>query len=262
MGAAPVPFRLATTVISLSQEEGHVSVKFSDGSSTQYELVVGADGIASSVRGLAFSSKPPVGAGHIAWRSIVPMRPEGLTDLRFFFGERCFFGLCPVGNGYTYGFGHVAEPRFHDEVLGRLQRLRSRFADFPEPVQEYLAALECDEQIHCSTVEWLEQEQWYEGRIALIGDAAHATSPMIGQGGCLAIEDAYVFVESLRSAESIEGALEAFAVRRRPRVKWVQQESLAVSESLRLPPEARNAILRTRGREMFERRFAPLLSAA
>src|SRR5215469_16792445 len=114
----------------LQQDHDGVSICFSDGSSGRYDLVVGADGISSSIRDLAFETNPPTRAGHIAWRSVVPMRPTKLTDLRFFFGDRCFFGLCPVGSGHTYGFGHVAEPHFHDNVRGRLARLRRRFDGF------------------------------------------------------------------------------------------------------------------------------------
>jgi hypothetical protein len=132
--------------------------------------------------------------------------------LRFFFGDQCFFGLCPVGGGHTYGFGHVAEPHFHDDVHGRLARLRRRFDGFAEPVQEYLAALERDEQVHCSTVEWVDQEEWHRGRVVLIGDAAHASSPMMGQGGGMAVEDAYVLTECLRSAETVEVALDRYGL--------------------------------------------------
>jgi 2-polyprenyl-6-methoxyphenol hydroxylase-like FAD-dependent oxidoreductase len=79
-----------------------------------------------------------------------------------------------VGNGQTYGFGNVTEPRIHDEVHGRLARLRERFAAFGGIIQNYLAALESDEQINCSAVEWVEQDEWYTGRVVLIGDAAQA----------------------------------------------------------------------------------------
>jgi 2-polyprenyl-6-methoxyphenol hydroxylase-like FAD-dependent oxidoreductase len=136
-GVAAVPCRLGSSVIALQQDHDDVSICFSDGSSGRYDLVVGADGITSSIRDLAFGTNPPTGAGHIAWRSVVPMRPAKLTDLRFFFGDRCFFGLCPVGGGRTYGFGHVAEPHFHDDVRGRLARLRRRFDGFAEPVSSF-----------------------------------------------------------------------------------------------------------------------------
>jgi hypothetical protein len=79
------------------------------------------------------------------------------------------------------------------------------------------------------------------------GTDAHASSPMMGQGGCMAMEDAYVLAEVLRSAAAVESALDAYVTRRGPRVKWVQQEGRAVSESIRLSPEIRNATLRARG---------------
>ena len=261
MGVRAVPCRLGASVIALQQDHDGVSIWFSDGSSGRYDLVVGADGISSSIRDLAFGTNPPMGAGHIAWRSVVPMRPTKLTDLRFFFGDRCFFGLCPVGGGHTYGFGHVAEPHFHDDVRGRLARLRRRFDVFAEPVQQFLAALDYDEQVHCSTVEWVDQEEWHRGRVVLIGDAAHATSPMMGQGGGMAVEDAYVLAACLCSADTVQSALDRYVTRRKPRVRWVQQESLAVSQIIGLPSEPRNAALRTRGEEMFRHRFQPLVAS-
>jgi 2-polyprenyl-6-methoxyphenol hydroxylase-like FAD-dependent oxidoreductase len=193
--------------------------------------------------------------------SVVPMRPAKLSDLRFFFGDRCFFGLCPVGGGRTYGFGHVAEPHFHDNVRGWLARLRRRFDGFAEPVQAFLAALDCDEQVHCSTVEWVDQAEWYRGRVMLIGDAAHASSPMMGQGGGMAVEDAYVLTECLRSTDTVEAALDRYVSRRKPRVRWVQLESIAASKIIGLPSESRNAALRTRGEEIFRHRFQSLIAS-
>jgi 2-polyprenyl-6-methoxyphenol hydroxylase-like FAD-dependent oxidoreductase len=260
IGVAAVPYRLGTSVVALEQDHDGVSICFSDGSSGRYNLVVGADGISSSIRELAFGVNLLAGAGHIAWRSVVPTRPAILSDLRFFFGDRCFFGLCPVGGNHTYGFGHVAEPHFHDDVRGRLARLRRRFDGFAAPVQQFLAALECDEQVHCSTVEWVDQEEWHRGRVVLVGDAAHASSPMMGQGGGMAVEDAYVLAECLRSADTVEVALDRYVTRRKPRVRWVQQESLAVSKIIGLRSESRNAVLRTRGEEMFRHRFQPLIA--
>ena len=173
--------------------------------------------------------------------------------------DGCFFGLCPVGDGRTYGFGNETGPRLQDPVQGRLGRLRERFAGFGAMVQEYLASLEQDEQIHCGTIEWLEFDEWRTGRVVLIGDAAHACSPMMGQGGCMAMEDAVVLAEVLSSAHSIESALDAYVEGRRPRVGWVRQQSRAVGESLGLPAGIRNAALREHGAKMFRQRFAPLL---
>jgi 2-polyprenyl-6-methoxyphenol hydroxylase-like FAD-dependent oxidoreductase len=258
-GAAAVPSRLDLSITSLTHSDEGVSVILSDGSSDRYDLVVGADGIGSSVRTLTLSAAPPVFAGQMAWRSLAPVRPRGLTKLQFLLGDGCFFGLCPIGEGQTYGFGNVSEPRFLDPVQGRLERLRARFAAFGDPVKDYLAALTTDQQVHCSAIEWIEQAVWYNGRVVLIGDAAHASSPMMGQGGCLAMEDAYVLAEVLHTADSVEHALEDYVSRRRSRVEWVQQASRAVAESFRLPPATRNAALRERGDRLMQQRFSPLI---
>ena len=98
-------------------------------------------------------------------------------------------------------------------------------------------------------------------RVVLIGDAAHASSPMMGQGGGMAVEDAYVLADCLRSAHTVEAALDRYVTRRKPRVRWVQQESLAVSQIIGLPSEPRDAALRTRGKEMFRHRFQPLIAS-
>jgi 2-polyprenyl-6-methoxyphenol hydroxylase-like FAD-dependent oxidoreductase len=75
--------------------------------------------------------------------------------------------------------------------------------------------------------------------VVLIGDAVHASSPMMGQDGCMAMEDAYVLAESLHRSAALADALEFYALRRRPRLSWVDHESQAVAQSFRLPPAVR-----------------------
>jgi len=255
-GAAAVPCRLGTALTSLTQDEQCVQVSFSDGSSGDYDLVVGADGLASSVRRLTLDAAPPGYTGLMVWRSLAPHHQPSMQVL---LGEGCVFGLVPVGDGQTYGFGIEGSPRFHIPLEGRLERMRGRFAAFGGPVPAYLASLSHDEQLHCAPIEWVELERWHRGRVVLIGDAAHAGPPMMAQGGCLAMEDAWVLAEVLREAESVESALDNYASRRRPRVDWVQQESRAWAESYRLPQALRNAALRERGDQVTQDRFRPLI---
>ena len=259
-GIDDMPCRLGTSISSLTQRDGHVSVVFTDGSSGTYDLVVGADGISSTVRTLKLSTTLPVYTGAMAWRSVAPIRPRGLASLQFLLGEGRFFGLCPVGDGRTYGFGNITEPRTHEPMAGRLDRLRDHFADFGAIVQDYLAALARDEEIHCAPIDWIALEKWHCGRVVLIGDAAHASLPMMGQGGCMAMEDACVLAESLRREATLAKAIDSYVARRRPRVSWVHQESDAAAQSFRLPPGTRNAALRQFGDQLFQRRFGPLVA--
>jgi 2-polyprenyl-6-methoxyphenol hydroxylase-like FAD-dependent oxidoreductase len=227
-----------------------------------YDLVIGADGITSTVRSLVFNAIAPSYTGAMAWRSVAPIRPCGLASLQFLLGEGCFFGLCPVGDGTTYGFGNITARRTHEPMIGRLTRLRRHFAGFGGIVQEYLAAIVSDEQIHCSPVDWVALDRWHASRIVLVGDAAHASSPMMGQGGCMAMEDACVLAETLRQGATLAAALATYESRRRPRVSWIHKESQAVADSFCLPSPVRNSALRQFGHRMFQHRFSPLLAPA
>jgi 2-polyprenyl-6-methoxyphenol hydroxylase-like FAD-dependent oxidoreductase len=166
-----------------------------------------------------------------------------------------------IGAGHTYSFAISIEPRFHDPVEGRLERLRVRFGNFGPRVQEYVAALERDDQIICSAMEWVPVERVYSGRVVLVGDAAHASSPMLGQGGCMAMEDACVLAEELHSGTTLDAALASFAKRRKPRVEWVQQQSMTVTQMQALPIGSRTIALRESGDRATQARFAALIAA-
>jgi 2-polyprenyl-6-methoxyphenol hydroxylase-like FAD-dependent oxidoreductase len=261
VAGAAVSHRLGVSLTALTQDDDRVRVSFSDGTSGDYDLVVGADGIHSTVRELALSASSPSYAGTMAWRSVIPTRPPGILDMMVLMGEGCFFGLAPMGEGHTYGFGAVGGARFKDPIVGRLERFRRRFAEFGAPVPAYLAALRSDEQLHFGAIEWVEVDEWHRGRVVLLGDAAHAGPPHMGEGGCMAMEDALVLADVLRKAKSVESALGAYVRRRRPRAGWVQEQSRAAAQAWVLPPAIRNAVLRERGDQMFRDRYRPLIPA-
>jgi len=258
-GVAGLRCRLGTSVTSLVQHEHLVSVEFSDGSTENYDLVVGADGIRSTVRALTLTRAAPTDLGAMNWRSVAPIRPAGVAGFQMHLGDGCTFGLVPVGGGRTYGFAYVVQPRMHDPLEGRLERLRRRFATFGARVQEYLASLERDDQVICSAMEWMEIERWHVGRVVLVGDAAHASSPMMGQGGCMAMEDAFVLADELRAATTVTEALARYVKRRKSRVEWVQHRSMDVGKMLSVPQGARNDALREHGSETMRARFEALL---
>lgn len=231
VGSASVQRRLGVALTSLDQDDHRVRVGFNDGTHGEYDLVVGADGIYSTVRKLAISAVAPQYAGMMSGRSVVPTRVAGTDDgIALLVGEGRSFGMAPMGDGQTYGFGIDRQPPFEDPLEGRLERFRQRFGGFGGPVPAYIAALERDEDIHVAPIEWLKIDEWYRGRVVLIGDAAHAGPPTMGEGGCMAMEDALVLAEVLRREPEVEDALEAYVRRRKPRVNWVQEQSLAAGK--------------------------------
>ena len=258
-GVAQVRCRLGTEVSSLVQADARVSVGFANGSREDFDLVVGADGIRSTARALALTDTAPSYLGAMNWRSVAPIRPAGLTAFQINVGDGCVFGLVPLGGGRTYGFAYVAHPYFRDPVEGRLARLRERFSTFGPRVAAYLAALERDDEVICSAMEWMELGQLYAGRVVLVGDAAHASSPMMGQGGCMAMEDACVLAQELRAAAAVEDALASYVRRRKARVEWVQRQSMTLANLLTASSEARSDMLRERGTQVMRDRFGPLV---
>lgn len=257
--AAGVPCRLGVALSGLTQDGDRVQVTFADGSASDYGLVVGADGIGSAVRRLAVNPVPPQYADTVSWRSVIPARPPGTDHLMIFTGEGCFFGLVPVDDGGTYGFAGLDGERFDDPPAGRLARLRHRFGGFGGPVPAYLAALQHDGQIHFGPIQWVELRRWHAGRVVLIGDAAHAAPPHMGEGGAMAVEDAIVLAELLQGADTVEDALDRYEIRRRPRIDWVQQQSRLAAKAWVLPPAIRDAALRERGDQMLRDRYRPLI---
>ena len=252
--------RLDVAVTSLSQREGSVLVGFSDGGAAGYDLVIGADGIRSTVRALAIGATAPRYCGQAAWRAIAPIRRTNVDEIQFWLGDGGFVTTYSVGEGRTYGCAYVAEASAGQApVEGRLARFRDRFATFGEPVRALLGELARDDEIHCSAVESLELPDWRRGRVLLIGDAAHASSPMMGQGGCMAVEDAAVLAELLETSITIDAALDAFSPRRRPGVDWVQAQSDALARNALAPAAVRDAIIKEHGAQAFRDRFAPLL---
>jgi 2-polyprenyl-6-methoxyphenol hydroxylase-like FAD-dependent oxidoreductase len=118
VGAA-VPRHLGAAVTSATQEGERVAGGFGDGTSGGYDALIGADGIASSVRRLVLGADPPRYGGQMVWRRLAPFRPKDSDAVQFWLGDGCFFGLCPVGGGLTYGFGNATVPRL---LLGQDRR--------------------------------------------------------------------------------------------------------------------------------------------
>ena len=217
--------------------------------------------LCSTVRGLVMGSLTPGFAGTMAWRSVIPTLPAGVDHLMVLMGDGRFFGLVPVGDGQTYGFAGLDAERFDDPVAGRLERFRGHFEGFGGPVPEYLAALGDDAQLHFGPIEWVDLDRWHDGRVVLVGDAAHAAPPHMGEGGSMAMEDAVVLAESLRAADTVASALDRYVERRRPRAGWVQEQSRIASKAWVLPPAVRDGALRERGDQMLRDRYRPLAAA-
>jgi 2-polyprenyl-6-methoxyphenol hydroxylase-like FAD-dependent oxidoreductase len=212
-----VPVHMGVTVASLDDRGDSVDVELTNGASLSATLVVGADGIRSRVRDLAVGRLQPRYVGQMYWRGAVD---HDLVDTAtMLFDTDRFVALLPLGAGTTYVAlqQHSREP-FGDASL-------DRFADFGGPTPLAIEMLRADPNLHFGPAEEIERDEWRAGRTLLIGDAAHACSPTMAQGGSLAIEDAIVLAELLAEEPAIDDAIDKFVARRRPRAQWVRERT-------------------------------------
>jgi 2-polyprenyl-6-methoxyphenol hydroxylase-like FAD-dependent oxidoreductase len=231
--------RLGVTVDRIG-DDGHVV--FSEGREGDYDLVVGADGIHSRVRALVFPDAPaPEYTGQIVWRYNVP-RAEGLETLDMFVGSNGKAGFVPLSPELMYILYIEAVPAEDVKMPeGRLAEIfRERLAEFGGPVAEVRDGHITDPaRVVVRPVESLLVEKpWHRGRVVLLGDSAHATSPHVGQGGAMAMEDALVLAEEVTNGDDSEAALERYADRRYPRCReiWEISRQIGVWEIEHTPP--------------------------
>ena len=253
-GASDVPLRLGAEVRGLVEHNGTVSVELGDGTAGDYDLVIGADGIHSTVRRLAFGAGAvarPV--GQVGWRFVTACPPE-VTTWSVLLGHRSAFLTIPIGSGRVYCYCDTLSrsDADHESDLGSL------FADYAELVAELLASVD-EPDVHRSTIEEVALDSWVHGRVLLVGDAAHAISPNMAEGAAMALEDALVLAECLAGAEAVPDALAAFELRRRPRTDWLREQTHRRDRTRSLPTMLRNVVLRTLGRRIFRSNYLPLL---
>jgi 2-polyprenyl-6-methoxyphenol hydroxylase-like FAD-dependent oxidoreductase len=221
-------------------------------------VVIGADGINSSIRRLAFGDVQPRDVGQISWRFVAD-EPCGVTTWTVMLARDRAFLMMPVGLGGLYCYADLMRRRGEETVPAR-DTLRAVFDDFAEPVPRLLPQLERVDAIHVGPIEEIDLDRCVDRRVVLVGDAAHATSPNMAQGASMALEDAQILAAALSSGDSPLEALAAFAARRRARVRWVQQRTRHRDRIRQLPSWLRNLSLRIAGGAIYKADYRPLFA--
>lgn len=224
--------RLGLSVQSLEQVDEGVDVLLTDGSRDCYDLVVGADGLYSRIRGLLFGEQyRPRFTGQSVWRYNFP-RAAGIDHLATFQGPAGNAGLVPLGRDQMYLFvtsHEPANPRMDAATLATQMRQRlNGFTGLIGELREQI--LDSDQVVYKPLEVVFVSEPWYRGRVVLIGDAVHATTPHLGQGAGMAIEDAVVLGEELVADGSVEQQLERFMARRYERCKFISESSVLAGD--------------------------------
>lgn len=229
-----VQLRISTSIRSITDDDEHVTVTFTDDATKAYDLVIGADGAYSTVRGLVFPDAPrPEYTGQMSIRWM--FRHNGPIDGSGFYlaGEMGRIGMsylpwpkvvyCPLV---------VNMPRTRLDAQQAFDLVAQMTANFSGgAIVEARKHLSIDDEIIARPFDWILLDQWHRGHVVLIGDAAHATSAHMGMGGGMALEDGVVLADEIARHADVEAALTAFRERRWPRVSAVVNTSVALSRA-------------------------------
>jgi len=212
----------------ICDEGSHVVARFEDGREACADFLVGADGLHSVVRRHLRGESPPRYAGYTCWRALAERTmadlPKGVSFESWGKGARFSAHHCGRGRTFWYATLNSLQNR-PDHPAGRKAEVLRCFRNWHDPICELITATDESAILRNDIVDRPPVSSWGRGRITLVGDAAHPTTPNLGQGACLAIEDAVVLTEFARKAVDAETALRRYERKRQPRTAMIANQS-------------------------------------
>ena len=197
-------------VESVAQDQDGVTGVLTDGTEIRADLLVSADGVGSAIRSQLFPGAEPVYAGYQDWRAVVDYIPPGFPSASWFmaWGTGARFGVGHAGQGRLFWFALInTPPGSKEDAVGGKEGLLRRFEGWAEPVGSVLRATP-PEAINWADIRDIKpMRRWSHGRITLLGDAAHATTPNLGRGAGEAIEDAVSLARNLAALTDLDDAV-------------------------------------------------------
>jgi 2-polyprenyl-6-methoxyphenol hydroxylase-like FAD-dependent oxidoreductase len=220
----PDALHLGAACTGFTQDDSGVTAQFADGRTARGDLLIGADGLHSVVRAQLHGGQPPTYVGYTAWRAVIPFDHARLTPGESSgYGPR--FGQVPISGGRVYWFATQNTPAGQRSPDGEQAALRRIFANWHAPIPDLIRATPEALILRNDIYDRPPLRAWGQGRVTLLGDAAHPMTPNLGQGGCQALEDAVVLAACLCAAPAVPAALRAYEARRIPRTSAIVRQS-------------------------------------
>ncbi len=217
---------LGKTMSDLTIQDNQGVISFEDGNTYSFDLVIGADGIHSKVREALFGSTPYRYAKQVCWRGIA--KTTTMTDYNHSLNELW-------GNGKRFGFVRIKDDSIYWFALDQYKSdyveefkntsIKHLFSNFHPVAKTLIDSTPETQIIKNSIVDFEPLKMWYHKNICLVGDAAHATTPNMGQGACQAIESSYVLSDCISKYNSLEDAFKNYQTIRKEKATMVIKQS-------------------------------------
>ncbi|WP_421895805.1 FAD-dependent monooxygenase [Marinoscillum sp.] len=229
----PAQIHLGKRVVKYNPGDFSVGLTFDDGSTHRTNYLIVADGIHSTVRQALLPASLPRYSGYTCWRAVIDNRTPGVDHSSETWGPKGRIGLVPLPDDQLYWFICINARQGALKHYG-VKELFDQLGHYHAPIPEVLAATEDRHLIHNDIIDLKPLDQFAFGRTVLIGDAAHATTPNMGQGACQAIEDAVVLGQCVEKLTDTEEAFRLFEQRRLSRTRWIVDTSWRLGKAAQL----------------------------
>lgn len=247
----PQTLELGKVCTQVVQKQTRVEVGFKDGTSTSADCLIATDGIHSIIRQNLLPHSKPRYAGYTCWRAVISGYPAHFETTRATetWGTKGRFGIVPLPKNRIYWFVCLNAPRADTRMTHfTVKDLFREFKEYHPPIPQILELTQDNQLIHNDISDLKPIKQFAFGRIVLAGDAAHATTPNMGQGACQAIEDAIVLANCFKNNTSVEQAFRAFENKRLERTTRIVNTSWHIGKMAQVENSfiaaARNTLLR------------------
>lgn len=206
--------------------DGKIELHFADGTTHITDFLIAADGIHSPIRQQLLPIATTRYAGYTCWRAVIENPGLTLDSATETWGKGCRFGVVPLAANKVYWFACVNAPQNDPNNRAfKSADLQNIFQHFHEPIPTLLKNTKDSDLIWNDIIDLEPIANFAYNNIVLVGDAAHATTPNLGQGACQAIEDAFILADELSKSGDPIAAFVAFEKRRIPRTHYIVNTS-------------------------------------
>ena len=246
--------------LKIEQINSKIIVHFQDNTHHETDYLIVSDGINSAIRKQLMPNSEPRYAGYTCWRAVIDNTKLKLTETSETWGVNGRIGLVPLADNKIYWFACINAPQNDPKMKAfKVADLQAAFKDYHDPIPSVLAETKDENLLWNDIIDLKPINKYAFENIVLIGDAAHATTPNMGQGACQAIEDAVVLADEMNKNKDFNQAFKAFEKRRIKRTHFIVNTSWSLGKAAQLENKLlanmRNFVFRILPKSISEKQF-------